>query len=220
VPSTVADIFAAARTSPSGVVPWGTPIPSARASGTRTGLYVVALTETLCGTSGALPNAPIADGALGQLLGVRPELRLNRRRPSRKELGARLAGFWFPDEVVVYIGLAGPRKTVSADGEVAHRVSEYYKTALGARSPHAGGWPLKVLACLDDLHVHFGYCHDVDAAEKRAIGHFADHVSTDTRAGLHDPARVMPFANLEFPKGRRKDHGITGACAPRRTKTP
>ena len=55
----------------------------------------------------------------------------------------------------------------------------------------------------------------VNKAENDCIGHFATHVSEKTRAGLHDPVRVMPFANLEFPKGNPKNHGIRGARAPR-----
>ena len=44
---------------------------------------------------------------------------------------------------------------------------------------------------------------------------FAASVSSATRNSLHDPVRVMPFANLEFPPGVRKRHGITGAKAAR-----
>jgi hypothetical protein len=47
--------------------------------------------------------------------------------------------------------------------------------------------------------------------------HFADHVSDATRDRLYDPERVMPFANLGFPEGSSKNHGISGARAPRRS---
>jgi hypothetical protein len=217
VPSTVADIFAATGATPAGVVAWGTPPLASGGTGPTTGLYVVALTDDPGTVSGAIATAPIDPAVVDELLAVRPEVRLDGARPTLEQLVGRLAGFWFPDEVVVYIGLAGPRKTPSAGGELAGRVGEYYKTRLGARSPHAGGWPLKVLSCLDDLYVHYGYCEDVVAAERLAIGHFAEHVSEKTRAVLHDAARVMPFANLEFPNGVRKAHGITGARAPKTT---
>jgi len=42
-----------------------------------------------------------------ELLDARPERRLDRARASAQEIAARLARFWFPDEVVVYIGCAG-----------------------------------------------------------------------------------------------------------------
>jgi hypothetical protein len=216
VPSTVADIFAAAGTSAAGVARWGTPPAPPASRGTpATGLYVVALTDELDSRAGAVAAAPITEAAIEELLAVRPELTLDRAPPTRERLLQRLAGFWFPDEVVVYIGRAGGRKSRPAQGEVAKRVSEYYDTPLGANGPHAGGWPVKTLACLHDLWVHYAYCDQVNEAENDCIGHFAKHVSEETRASLYDPVRVMPFANLEFPKGNPKNHGIRGARAPK-----
>jgi hypothetical protein len=218
MPSTVADIFAAAGAKPAGVVRWHTPPVLAREPpGLTTGVYVVSFTDRVDSTGGALSSAPISATAVHELLRVRPELTLDGERPTRPRLTARLAEFWFPDEVILYIGLAGPRKQRGREGEVSKRVGEYYKTRLGARSPHAGGWPLKTLFCLGDLHVHYAYCDDVNAAENACIGRFAEQVSAASRAGLRDPVRLMPFANLEFPKHNRKDHGIRGARAPKQS---
>jgi hypothetical protein len=217
VPSTVADIFAAAGVSPAGVVRWGTPpaLPVDRTAH-ATGIYVVALTDELDSRARALAVPPISEAAIEDLLAVRPELTLDGARPTREQLVQRLAGFWFPDEVVVYIGLAGARKNRPVQGEVAKRVGEYYSTPLGANGPHAGGWPLKTLVGLHEVYyVHYAYCDRVNQAEKDCIGQFAKHVSAKTRARLHDPVRVMPFANLEFPKGNPKSHGIRGARAPK-----
>lgn len=216
MPSTIADIFAAASASPAGVVRWGTPpAPPVHRTAPATGIYVVALSDELDSRAGALAAPPISEAAIEELLAARPELTLDHSRPTREQLLQRLAGFWFPDEVVVYIGLAGPRKNRPVQGEVAKRVGEYYDTPLGANGPHAGGWPLKTLACLHDVYVHYAYCDRVNKAENDCIGHFAKHVSKKTSASLHDPVRVMPFANLEFPKGNPKNHGIRGARAPR-----
>jgi len=216
VPSTVADVFAAAGVEPAGVVRWGSP-PTAPPPGTRggTGIYAVALTETVDSLGGAIVAAPLSLAAIDELLSVRPELTLDGRRPTREDLYERLARFWLPDEVIVYIGLAGQRTNRPAHGEVAKRVCDYYATPLGARSPHAGGWPLKTLRCLDEVYVHYAYCDQVQATEDACIAHFAKHVSESTRVGLHDSTRLMPFANLEFPKGNFKNHGIRGARAPR-----
>jgi hypothetical protein len=213
LPSTVADLFTAASASAAGVVDWGTPpVPPA---GPATGIYVVSLTDRLDSTGEALANAPISTPAIEELLAVRPGLRMDGARPTVEQLVGRLSGFWFPDEVVVYIGLAGPRKRRSAAGEVAKRVGEYYNTPLGANGPHAGGWPLKTLTCLRDLYVHYAYCDSVEHGENACIGHFAQNVSKDTRKALHDSERVMPFANLEYPRGNSKAHGIRGARAPK-----
>ena len=216
VPSTVADIFAAAGTAADGVVPWGVP-PAAPTTPTAPapGIYVVALTGDVDSCDETLETPPISESAAAELLAVRPELTLDDARPSGSQLVQRLAAFWLPDEGVLYIGLAGPRKRKPAQGEVAKRVGEYYDTPLGANGPHAGGWPLKALSCLADLYVHYAYCDEVKGAEDDCIGHFAEHVSKRTRARLRDPMRVMPYANLEFPKGNAKNHGIRGACAPK-----
>jgi len=216
VPSNVAAIFAAADASPAGFVRWGIPpAPPVPRATQATGIYVIALTDQLDSCAGALAVPPISEAAVDELLAVRPELMLDGARPTQEQLLQRLVALWFPDEVVVYIGLAGPRKNRPVQGQVAKRVGEYYDTPLGANAPHAGGWPLKTLACLHDLYVHYAYCDRVTKVEDDCIGHFAMHVSVKTRAGLRDPLRVMPFANLEFPKGSPKNHGIRGARAPK-----
>jgi hypothetical protein len=117
---------------------------------------------------------------------------------------------------VLYVGLASPRKRRPTHGELAKRVGDYYRSSLGARSPHSGGWPLKTLSCLNELYVHYAFCGEEVAAEHAALACFASRVSQVSRAALHDPVNVMPFANLEFPKGTAKAHGITGAREPRK----
>lgn len=178
-------------------------------------LYAVALTDEPGRLRGTLPAAPISRDAVAELLTVRSnELTLDGVKSNVDELVTRLAAFWLPDEVVQYIGLAGPRRRRQR-GEVAKRVGDYYKTPLGARALHSGGWPLKTLSCLGELFVHYGFCSAEAAAESAALACFASQVSETARAGLHDPVNLMPFANLEFPKGTFKAHGIRGACAPK-----
>lgn len=221
MPSTVADIFAAAGAQPAGVVRWGEPPRPPRIStAAATGIYLVALTDQLDSLDGRRAEAPISVAAVDELRAVRrEELRLDGAlKPTRDALAARLAAFWFADEVVVYIGRAGPRKTRPVAGELAKRVGEYYGTPLGARGPHAGGWPLKTLSCLEQLFVHYAYCGDDERAEVACLARFAAGVSDAARATLHDPVRLMPFANLDFPKGTHKDHGIRGARAPKPTR--
>lgn len=203
MPSTVSQVFDGSGLTPAGVVQWGQPVPE-----TAPGVYVVALTAETELRADTLRDCPLDRGSVEKLLRARPELRLDGSRPTAAELEARLASFWLGDEVVVYIGLAGT--------SVQSRVNSYYRTPLGARSPHAGGWPLKTLSVLSSLRVHFATCADPAAAEQKMLGAFADQVSSNARANLHDPAIPVPFANLEHAKGQRKQHGITGARAPRK----
>jgi hypothetical protein len=121
------------------------------------------------------------------------------------------------DAMQELLGLAGPRQRVTVS-ELSDRVAEYYSTPLGARTPHAGGWPLKTLTSLTDFHVHFAYCDDVLIRERLMLDAFADSLSDTTRVALHDATAVMPFANLVDGRGSRKRHGIHGARAPRHRK--
>ncbi len=151
---------------------------------------------------------PSTRGAVSELLQVRPELRVDGRRPTTAELVERLAALWLGNETVVYIGLAGT--------SLRDRINDYYRTPLGARSRHSGGWPLKTLGVLSLLWVHYAPCPDPVAAEHQMLNVFAAHVSPETRTKLKDPAMPVPFANLEHAKGHRKRHGITGTRAPRK----
>jgi hypothetical protein len=152
-----------------------------------------------------LPAAPISYAAIAQLLAVRPELTLDGRRPSRRGLVERISAFWLPDETIVYVGLATSLRS---------RVRGFYKTPIGAKRPHSGGWFLKALANANRFYVHFARVADFDAAEIAMLEEFVGRVSPSTRAALADPEHPWPFGNLEVRRGGRKirkRHGIKGA---------
>lgn len=200
MPSTVAELFDAAGLAHVQTVRWGTPVRL-----DEPGAYIVARVEDVS-TPASVRGPNIALGAVRELLAVRPELRLDGARPSADALATRLASFWLPDEGVVYIGLAGT--------SVRSRLGAYYRTPLGARRPHSGGWFLKTLADLDALHVHVARASNPTAAEDDMLRRFCWEVSPSTRHSLPDPDHPFPFANLEWPRGTRKHHGITGAREP------
>jgi hypothetical protein len=200
VPSTVGRVFSAAGLERDGVVRWGQ-----AAGDDRSGIYVVALTDREDALAGTLPAPPIDAAAIHELLVVRAELTLDGRRPSAAELAARISAFWLADESILYIGLATSLRS---------RVRSFYRTAIGARRPHSGGWFLKTLANLDELYVHYARTPDFDTAEPLMLEAFVAAVSPEARASLHDPDHAWPFANLEIRRGGRKSrkrHGIKGA---------
>jgi hypothetical protein len=197
VPSPVRRLFALADLEPDGCVRWGE-----RVSEQRRGIYAVAMTDD-AGAIKALAAPPISTEAVEELLTVRPELTVDGARPTVDELVARLASFWLPDETVVYLGLAGT--------SLRTRIRDYYKTPLGARRPHAGGWFLKTLANIDELFVHYAQADAPNAAEDAMLRAFYGGVSPTTLDKLRDPSHPFPFANLEWPPGVRKAHGIKGA---------
>lgn len=198
MPSTVTDLLQATGLSPEGSVRWGDRVPT-----DRPGIYVVAIADSPDSLEPTLQSAPISSTAIEELLEVRPELRVDQARPTADDLKRRVAGFWLPDETVLYVGLAGT--------SLRNRVNQYYKTPLGARKPHAGGWFLKLLSNLQSLHVHFAETTDASGAENAALKTFCSNVTSSTKGGLLDAEHPFPFANLEWPRGVRKNHGITGA---------
>jgi hypothetical protein len=200
--STVTGLLTAAGLEHAGSARWGTPTPAS-----YPGVYLVTLDESPIACDAVLARAPISKARVAELLGVRPQLRLDASRPTVASLADRLAGCWLSDETVLYVGLAST--------SVGSRVRQYYSTQLGARSPHAGGWYLKTLANLDDLTIHFAAAADPAAAERGLLQAFVDGVDDRRGCELHDPACPYPFANLVGPTGVRKVHGITGARAPR-----
>jgi hypothetical protein len=203
LPTSIKELFAAATLQPAGVVRWSERVPER-----GKGVYVVALTGSNDERAKMLRPAPISREAIGQLLQARPELRLDGKRPTPEELAARLGSFWANDEIVLYVGRAGLK---DRDRSLGTRVREYYKTPLGARRPHSGGWFVKVLLDLANLYVHYAAADDPENAEGAMIRAYGQGLSEATRRVLRDPDHPFPFANLEYPKGVYKIHGITGA---------
>src|SRR5690242_10672284 len=98
--------MSAACLSPAGVLAWGNPIPEG-----SPGVYVVSLSANADAPTAdpedpdllSTRAAPISRVAIEGWLEARPELRLDQRRPTISELADRIAGFWLPDEVILYI---------------------------------------------------------------------------------------------------------------------
>jgi hypothetical protein len=201
--TTVADAFAAAGLVRDDVVKWRT-----KPRTSDPGVYVVSLSDSLDGFDGKLIEAPLAATEFQHWLDVRPELTLDDHRPTPEQLTARVRDFWIPDEVILYIGLAGT--------SLSGRVGQYYNTPIGRRSPHAGGYFLKLLSNLDQLWVHYARCPDPELAEDRMLQRFCEHVSQESRLALLDAAHPFPFANLEWCA--RKAHGLRGACEPKKKR--
>jgi hypothetical protein len=208
MPSTVADLFAAAHVEagPDSPVRWNEPVPE-----DGSGVYVIALDEDVHSFAEHLPVAPLDEGRVAELLRVREaELRIDGEPPSAAELEDRLRQLWLGDESILYVGLAG--------ASLRHRVGAYYRTPLGARRPHAGGWPLKTLKEDVPLWVHFAACDEPGTAEHVMLDAFMRQASPALDVALVE-GRPLPFANLEWGKGQAKEHGITGAREPRRPRS-
>lgn len=201
MPTTVAEALASAGLTQSSVVRWGT-----KPSLSLPGVYVVSLSASVDSTEDSLATAPLTERVFERWLEVRPKLTLDGNRPTIQKLMSRIEQFWLGYEVILYIGKAT---------SISSRVGQYYRTPIGARSPHAGGYFLKLLVDLDALWVHYAPCSEPSTMEDRMLRQFCGAVSTISKSRLRDPAHPFPFANLEWPARTVKDHGIRGAREPR-----
>jgi len=184
-----------------GAVPW-----NERVSLEGPGVYAVASTADINDSVGSLPRYRYNPAALERLFEVCPDIRVDGSKATKEDLAARLDRFWITDAPILYIGRAG--------SSIQQRTSQFYKTQLGHRSPHSGGWWLKTLAGLDELYVHYAATGNPRAMEARLIDAFAESIPIQIRAELHDPERIAPFANVEVRPGLRKRHGMTGYKIP------
>jgi hypothetical protein len=169
-------------------------------------VYVLCLTESLNTSQGKLTEAPLSEAAFQRWLDKRRELTLDGNRPTVAQLTDRIRRFWIPDEVIVYIGLAGT--------SLSERLGQYFTTPIGDRSPHSGGYFLKLLSNINQLWIHYARCDHPKLAEDGMLSRFSEHVSPDSKKALQDPLHPFPFANLVWHT--RKAHGLLGTREPRK----
>jgi len=173
-----------------GPAAWGTRVRSS-----RSGVYVIELPA-------APDSAPVDFEAIGRWLDRVPGLTLDGVRPTGRELAARLHRFWLPGQPVLYVGMSA--------ASVGARLDAFERTPLGDRKPHAGGYWLKALSGLDRLRIWWA---ETDAPEEYQDGlleAFAAGVPAEAAATMLEASIVLPFANLQTPDGKRKQHGIRG----------
>ncbi|HEV8281959.1 MAG TPA: transcription elongation factor GreA [Candidatus Limnocylindrales bacterium] len=181
---------------PDGPVQWGRPVP-ARGSG----VFVVELPSPL-------PSAPIELTRVGKWLERVPTLTLDGARPTSRGLAARLASFWLPTEVVLYVG--------ATEASIGARIAAMQRTVLGDRRPHSGGHWLQVLTALPTTRVWWAETDAVEEYEDALLSAFAAAVvagseSAGSAAGATDPGLILPFANLRRPTGERRATGLAGS---------
>jgi transcription elongation factor GreA len=174
-----------------GPVPWGRPVPAR-----GPGVFLVEL-------SAPRPSAPIELSRVGKWLERVDSLRLDGERPASRALAARLAAFWLPSQVVLYVGATAT--------SVGARVRSMRETPLGDRRPHPGGHWLHVLTALDGARIWWAATDAVEEYEDAVLSEFGAGVPDAERAALPDSTVVLPFANLRTPTGARKATGLTGS---------
>ncbi|PPG05277.1 hypothetical protein C5E06_02725 [Pseudoclavibacter sp. RFBI5] len=170
------------------------------------GLYIVATTADARAEHTETSGPTINSTAIAELLQRHPSAAIDARPADPSSMAQRLEQMRPAGEPALYIG--------RANSSVLRRMAQFYSTEIGARQPHGGGWPIKMLG-EDTLWVHYGTASDPKTAEVKMVEHFIDSLPADARSALIDPALPLPFANLEFPKdapsarrGQVKKHGL------------
>ncbi|BCW69965.1 hypothetical protein [Arthrobacter sp. NicSoilB8] len=192
----VQELFGLCDPTTTGTVKWKQPVPL-----DVPGIYIVSTTADEADGIGSHPEYEADFAAIARLLKLCPDIRVDGRLANESQVAARLGDLWVPNASVLYVGLA----STSLRG----RVGSYYTTKLGKTSPHSGGWWLKTFLHLDDCHVHFAACNNVDKQEQSLIKAFSKSLSPSQKAQLFDPERVAPFANMEVRRGVYKHHGLS-----------
>jgi len=146
----------------------------------------------------AAPSVNLA--VIGRWIERVPELRLDGKRPSGKEIQARLARFWLPSQQVLFIG--------SSTKSVAGRVNALAHTTPGDLKPAGSGLWLHLLRAQGDLRVWWAATAAPEEYEDGLMEAFAKGVPAAERAALHDPTTALPWAVWRSPSGARKDTGL------------
>jgi transcription elongation factor GreA len=168
-------------------------------------VFVVELTAPL-------PRAPIELTRVGKWIERVPTLTLDGERPTSKALAARMASFWLPSQVVLYVGAT----TTSIGG----RIAAVHGTALGDRRPSPGGHWLHTFLPSVSMRVWWAGTEAPEEYEDALLGAFAAGVPSEEVAALPGGAVVLPWANLRRPTGERRATGLAGSLLPDTREAP
>ncbi len=169
------DLLLANSLQVEGPILWGRPV-----IGSGPGVFIVELPAPQ-------PKVSIDPNAIRDWLSRAPDLRLDGKQPTVKELQTRLASFWLPDQAILYIG--------SSLKSVAARLAGMYKTPLGERRPQPAGYWLKTLHDLGKARIWWSPTSDPELYEDQLI-------TTFVKAAGSPPYAMLTGA------GQRRQHGL------------
>jgi transcription elongation factor GreA len=171
------DLLRAVELPIEGPILWGRPVASS-----GPGVFIVELPAPQ-------PKVSIDPTEVREWLERAPDLRLDGKRPTVAEVQTRLASFWLPSQVILYIG--------SSQRSVGARLSGMYKTPLGERRPQSAGYWLKTLHHLNRARIWWSPTAEGELWEDALIDSFVKS------------AGALPYALLVTPSGEHRSHGLT-----------
>ena len=206
MPTSIGDLFRAAGLGIAGIARYGSSVKER-----WPGVYVIANTSNLGVSTQQRFEPSLSMDSIREWARRVPTMQLGDSAPplTPEAVEARLLEFRLPDEPVLYIGKAGT--AVPSRRSIGDRVADLYDHILGDPRPHRGGHWMKILDDLDQKFVIWAVVTDgrsPEDVENEMLAHFVFGVSPASKAALRDPLHPFPWANLEYPKGNRKKHGI------------
>lgn len=200
MPTSVKQLFNSNGKEIMGQVKWGQ-----RVNCQMPGVYVVAI-ATVADEIVCYEDAPISKHLVEEWINYVPQMLIDNQTPTPDQIVQRLKTFWIPDETILYIGMTNV--------SLQQRVNQYYKTNLGEPRPHRGGHWIKTLNDINQLNIYWTATIGIDAqeVEDAFLATFVTNVSQESLKKLSDQNHPFPFANLEFPQGNRKKHGIKNSA--------
>lgn len=198
MPTSVSDLFQNVNVNNIQNVKWGDVI-----SEKEQGVYVISLSDDKnYKPKNVYPEFDV--NAIQQWIDKAPDFKINSKAPTVESVKQRLMKFWLPDESILYIGKAPRRKNGKGIG---NRLSEFYRTKIGSRSPHAGGHWFKTFKNLRSFSIFYAVVDDPAGIEYKMLNYFMESVSKKSLKYLKDKRFPMPFANVRLEI--TKDHGFT-----------
>lgn len=130
------------------------------------------------------------------------EMLLNGKKVTTDILINHLKMFWIEDESILYIGKAEKQF-------LSRRVNQFYLHEVGKKSPHKGGYWVKLLNNLDNYYIHLIRTDLSHEVEEMMLQYFMENVSNESKTNLMDKKLCLPFANLQLRSGVVKKHGFS-----------
>lgn len=137
-----------------------------------------------------------------------PDLEIEGQRVTDiSQVKEYLAKFWNVNENILYIG-----ESTSKTNPLKKRVNQFYVHKVGQKGPHTGGYWIKLLSCLEDLHIYFARSSNPRETEFKMIMKYVELSSGKSFFDLEDLTNYFPFANSKVDIVKRnsiKNHTNT-----------
>jgi len=196
MPTSISVLTSVFNLTVSQTVKWGTEVLEK-----SHGIYIISLYQHLELLPKNKSFISLSNSQIKHWMQNAPSLTLNGKNPTIDDLRKHLSKFWMQDESILYIGKADKQS-------LQKRVSQFYHHHVGKKSPHKGGYWLKLLSDISSFYIHILPSDNSHEIEEQMLQYFIENASEDSKSQLIDKDLCLPFANLQLRSGVIKKHGL------------